>query len=53
MLFSTWMMVGAPEPIRAASPWEGTSMMVVKENFQSAASGSCLRLTAACGIESW
>src|SRR6202022_189010 len=53
MLFSIWMMVGAPEPIRAGAPCDGTSMTVVNANFQSAASGSCLRLTAVCGIDNW
>src|SRR2546428_7756361 len=54
MLFSTWMMVGAPDaPIRAGSPCDGTSMTVVNDNFQSASSGSCLRLTAVCGTDSW
>src|ERR1700682_1315679 len=53
MLFSIWMMVGAPDPIRAGSPCDGTSMSVVNESFQSAASGSCLRLTAVCGTDSW
>src|ERR1700692_371054 len=51
VLFSIWMMVGAPEPIRAGSPCDGTSMTVVKLSFQSAASGSCLRFTAVCGMD--
>ena len=54
MLFSTWMMVGAPDaPMRAESPCDGTSITVVNDNFQSAASGSSLRLTAVCGTDSW
>src|SRR6266851_5079317 len=47
------MMVGAPDPIRAGSPCDGTSMTVVNDNFQSAAIGSCLRLTAVCGMDNW
>src|SRR5258708_30820053 len=53
MLFSIWMMVGAPDPIRVGSPCEGTSMMVVNDSFQSVAIGSCLRLTAVCGMDNW
>src|ERR1700730_1248694 len=53
MLFSIWTMMGAPAAMNGGSPCDGTSMSVVNESFQSAASGSCLRLTAVCGIDSW
>ena len=52
-LFSIWTIAGAPEPIRSDAPWEGTSIRVMKENFQSAASGSPLRFRAGWGTVTW
>ena len=53
VLFSIWMMIGAPEaPILAVDPDEGTCTMVVNASFQSAKGVSCLRLAAVLGTSS-
>src|ERR1700724_1935184 len=53
VLFLIWEMMGGAGAMNGRPPCDGTSMSVVNESFQSAASGSCLRLTAVCGIDSW
>src|SRR5256714_14904493 len=51
-LFSIWMMMGAPDRIRAVDPADGTWTMVAKLSFQSATARSCLRLVAVLGTSS-